>query len=159
MAFGPLHLPFALVTSKQSAKIGRRIVLTLRSTNLPIILTDRAVTELKDLMAGQEKSSSALRVWVAGGGCSGLQYGMALDDGQPEDGDQIFEQEGLKIFVDDLSLKYMEGASVDYVDDTLGGGFKIENPNAVSSCGCGSSFQTEEGQGGGCGSGCGCGSH
>lgn len=128
---------------------------------MPITLTERAVTELKDLMAGQEKSEAALRVWVAGGGCSGLQYGMALDDGQPEEGDQIFEQQGLKIFVDDLSLKYMDGASVDYVDDTLGGGFKIENPNAVSSCGCGSSFQTEEGEGsgGGCGSGgCGCGS-
>jgi len=127
---------------------------------LPITLTERAVTELKDLMAGQEKAEAALRVWVAGGGCSGLQYGMALDDGQPEDGDQIFEQSGLKIYVDDLSLKYMEGASVDYVDDTLGGGFKIENPNAVSSCGCGSSFQTEDGQagGGGCGGGCGCGS-
>lgn len=126
---------------------------------MPITLTERAVTELKDLMKSQEKADAALRVWVAGGGCSGLQYGMALDDGQPEEGDQIFDQDGLKIVVDDLSLKYMDGASVDYVDDTFGGGFKIENPNATSSCGCGSSFQTEEGQGGGCGSGgCGCGS-
>lgn len=112
-------------------------------------------------MASQEKSDAALRVWVAGGGCSGLQYGLALDDGQPEDGDQIFEQDGIRIFVDDLSLNYMEGSSVDYVDDQLGGGFKIENPNAVSSCGCGSSFQTSESgeaQGGGCGcGGCGCG--
>jgi iron-sulfur cluster assembly accessory protein len=126
---------------------------------LPITLTERAVTELKDLMQSQEKAAAALRVWVAGGGCSGLQYGMALDDGSPEEGDQTFEQDGLKIVVDDMSLKYMDGASVDYVDDTFGGGFKIENPNATSSCGCGSSFQTEEGQGGGCGSGgCGCGS-
>lgn len=129
---------------------------------MSISISERAVTELKDLMAGQEKADAALRVWVAGGGCSGLQYGMALDDGQPEDGDKVFEQNGLKIYVDDLSLKYMEGASVDYVDDTLGGGFKIENPNATSSCGCGSSFKTdEEGEaqagGGGCGS-CGCGS-
>lgn len=126
---------------------------------MSITLTERAVTELKDLMAGQAKADAALRVWVAGGGCSGLQYGMALDDSTPEDGDQVFEQDGLKIFVDDLSLRYMAGASVDYVDDSMGGGFKIENPNAVSSCGCGSSFQTEEGQGGGggCGS-CGCGS-
>ncbi len=119
---------------------------------MPITLTDRAAKELKDLMEGQAKAEAALRVWVAGGGCSGLQYGMALDDGKPEDGDQVFEQAGIKIFVDDLSLGYMEGASVDYVDDVLGGGFKIENPNATSSCGCGSSFKTEDSQGGGCGS-------
>jgi iron-sulfur cluster assembly accessory protein len=83
---------------------------------------------------------------------------MALDDGQPEEGDNIFEQDGLKIYVDPLSLNYMDGASVDYVDDVLGGGFKIENPNATSSCGCGSSFKTEDSEGasgGGCGS-CGC---
>lgn len=114
-------------------------------------------------MASQEKSEAALRVWVAGGGCSGLQYGLALDDGQPEEGDKVFEQDGIKIFVDDLSLQYMEGSSVDFVDDNLGGGFKIENPNATSSCGCGNSFQTEDSapaQGGGCGCGsCGCGSN
>ncbi len=124
---------------------------------MAITLSDRAATELKELMVSQDKSAAALRVWVAGGGCSGLQYGMALDDGDPEDGDQIFEQEGIKVFVDGLSLQYMEGSVVDYVDDVMGGGFKIENPNATSSCGCGSSFKTEgsEGGGGGCGS-CGC---
>ncbi len=123
-----------------------------------ITISTRAVTELKDLMSSQAKESAALRVWVAGGGCSGLSYGMALDDGAPEDGDQIFEQDGVKIFVDGLSLNYMDGSSVDFVEDALGGGFKIENPNATSTCGCGSSFKTEGGEGGGCGSGCGCGS-
>lgn len=125
---------------------------------MAITLSDRAATELKELMVSQEKSAAALRVWVAGGGCSGLQYGMALDDGDPEDGDQIFEQNGIKVFVDGLSLQYMEGSVVDYVDDVMGGGFKIENPNATSSCGCGSSFKTEGSEGaagGGCGS-CGC---
>lgn len=122
---------------------------------MPITLTERAACELKELMVSQQKTNAALRIWVAGGGCSGLSYGMALDDGEPEDGDNIFENDGLKIYVDGLSLQYMEGASVDYVDDMMGGGFKIENPNAVSSCGCGSSFKTE-GSGGGCGSGCGC---
>lgn len=124
---------------------------------MAINLTERAALELKDLMASQEKSEAALRVWVAGGGCSGLSYGMALDDGEPEEGDQIYTQDGLKIFIDSLSLQYMEGAVVDYVDDVMGGGFKIENPNATSSCGCGSSFKAEgvEG-GGGCGGGCGC---
>ncbi len=124
---------------------------------MAITLSSRAATELKDLMASQEKSDAALRVWVAGGGCSGLSYGMALDDNPPEDGDQTFEQDGVKILIDPMSLQYMEGATVDYVDDNLGGGFKIDNPNAVSSCGCGSSFKTEDGQapaggGGGCGS-------
>lgn len=120
-----------------------------------ITLTPRAVTELKDLIQSQDKATAALRVWVAGGGCSGLSYGMALDDNAPEEGDNVFEQEGIKVYVDPLSLNYMEGSSVDYVDDTLGGGFKIENPKATSSCGCGSSFKTEDSEGasgGGCGS-------
>jgi iron-sulfur cluster assembly protein len=123
-----------------------------------ITLTEKAATELQDLITSQEKQGSALRVWVAGGGCSGLSYGMALDDSAPEEGDNVFEQSGIKIYIDSLSLNYMDGASVDYVDDVLGGGFKIDNPNAVSSCGCGSSFKTADGEGapsGGCGS-CGC---
>lgn len=126
-----------------------------------ITLTDRAASELKDLMTSQNKTDAALRVWVAGGGCSGLSYGMALDENAPEPDDKVFEHDGVKLFVDTLSLGYMEGSSVDYVDDVLGGGFKIENPNATSSCGCGSSFKTEGSAGGGCGS-CssgGCGSH
>jgi iron-sulfur cluster assembly protein len=112
------------------------------------------------LINSQEKKNAALRVWVAGGGCSGLSYGMALDDSEPEEGDNVFEQNGVKVYVDALSLNYMSGSQVDYVDDVLGGGFKIENPNATSSCGCGSSFKTSDSEGaaaggGGCGS-CGC---
>jgi iron-sulfur cluster assembly accessory protein len=126
-----------------------------------ITLTERAASELSELITSQDKQGSALRVWVAGGGCSGLQYGMALDDNAPEDGDQVFENSGIKIYVDELSLNYMQGASVDYVEDPLGGGFKIENPNATSSCGCGNSFKTADSAGaaaggcGGCGGGCG----
>ena len=122
---------------------------------MPITLTDKAITELKDLMASQDKADAALRVWVAGGGCSGLSYGMALDDGEPEEGDNVYTQDDVKVYVDPLSLQYMDGSTVDYVDDVLGGGFKIDNPNAVQSCGCGSSFQTEGGQGScaGCGGG------
>lgn len=125
---------------------------------MPITLTPRAATELKELMESQGKANAALRVWVAGGGCSGLQYGLALDENEAEADDKVFNQDGLKIFVDEFSLHYMEGSSVDFVDDTLGGGFKIENPNAVGGCGCGSSFKAEdspEAQSGGCGS-CGC---
>jgi iron-sulfur cluster assembly protein len=121
-----------------------------------ITLTPRAAQELSDLIRAENKTNAALRVWVAGGGCSGLTYGMALDENEPEDGDQQFEDSGVRILIDGLSLQYMEGAQVDFVDDAMGGGFKIENPNAKNTCGCGSSFQTEEGQGGGCGS---CGSH
>lgn len=120
---------------------------------MPITLTQRAVAELKEFMASQEKTNAALRVWVAGGGCSGLSYGMALDDGEPEEGDNIFEQDGVKVYVDPLSLEYMDGSTVDFVEDALGGGFKIDNPKAVQSCGCGSSFQTE-GSGGCCSGGC-----
>ncbi len=132
------------------------------ATTNAITLSERAVAELNDLILSQDKAGAALRVWVAGGGCSGLSYGMALDDNAPESDDQVFEQDGIKLFVDTLSLGYMEGAVVDYVDDVLGGGFKVENPNATGGCGCGNSFSTAESgaqaSGGGCGSGCGCGS-
>ncbi|MDX2065588.1 MAG: iron-sulfur cluster insertion protein ErpA [Fimbriimonadaceae bacterium] len=122
-----------------------------------ITLSERAAKELVDLMESQGKQDVALRVWVAGGGCSGLQYGMALDDNAPEEDDKVFESNSVKLYVDSLSLTYMEGSTVDYVDDVLGGGFKIENPNATGSCGCGSSFKAEgaEAPAGGCGS-CGC---
>ena len=123
-------------------------------------LSEKAATEIKGLLAEQGKPDAALRVWVAGGGCSGLQYGMALDDAEPEEGDRVLYNQDVKIYVDPMSLSYMAGATVDYVDDVLGGGFKIENPNATRSCGCGSSFATEEGEAGTSGGGCGsCGHH
>jgi iron-sulfur cluster assembly protein len=128
-----------------------------------VTLTERAASELQGMLVDNDKSEAALRVWVAGGGCSGLSYGMALDENAPEEGDVVMSDKGIKIYVDELSLRYMAGAVVDYVDDVLGGGFKIDNPKAVKSCGCGSSFSTDdetmEGldtrSGGGCGS-CGC---
>jgi iron-sulfur cluster assembly accessory protein len=132
------------------------------ATTKQITLSERAANELKGMLVEHNKLNAALRVWVAGGGCSGLQYGMALDDNEPEEGDMILEDQGIKILVDTLSLKYMTGSVIEFVEDTLGGGFKIENPNAVKSCGCGSSFSTEEEGmegldtgGKGCG-GCGC---
>jgi iron-sulfur cluster assembly accessory protein len=133
-------------------------------TQSQITLTERAASELKGMLVENKKEGAALRVWVAGGGCSGLSYGMAIDDGEPEEGDVIMNDQDIRIFVDGLSLKYMAGSVVEFVDDTLGGGFKIENPNAVRSCGCGSSFSVDEegmegldtGSRGGCG---GCGSH
>ncbi len=130
-----------------------------------IEITAAAVTKLQGLMQEKQLTQHALRVFVAGGGCSGLQYGMTFDD-QQHPGDTEFEANGLPVRVDQMSAKYMRGAQIDYVDSLMGGGFKIENPNAVASCGCGSSFRPKEEDGteasdapasGGCGSGCGCG--
>jgi iron-sulfur cluster assembly protein len=119
---------------------------------MAVTVTERASTEIKGLIAENKAPSVALRVWVEGGGCSGLRYGMQLDDADPEEQDQVFESNGLKVYVDGMSMQYMDGSSIDYVEDVLGGGFKIENPNAAASCGCGSSFSDEEGGGGGCSS-------
>ena len=131
----------------------------------PITVTPGAAQKLGEVMTTKGLAGASLRVFVSGGGCSGLQYGMAFArDGEVEDDDQTFESSGVSLVVDPISISYLEGASIDYVDSLMGGGFKIENPNAVSSCGCGLSFKTSgspEGaasSGGGCGSG-GCGSH
>ncbi len=125
-----------------------------------ITLTEKAVAKVREIIEGQGQAEAGLRVYVAGGGCSGFKYGMALDTEAAPD-DEVFECAGLKVFVDSMSFPYLNGASVDYVDDALlGQGFKVENPNATSSCGCGQSFKTADGApagGGGCGSG-GCGS-
>jgi len=120
-----------------------------------IILTENAAQAVKDLLSKRDlqDESYGLRVFVQGGGCSGFQYGMALDNRVLEN-DLVSEFFGVKVLVDEMSLNYLKGATVDYVDEIMGSGFKIENPNAVSSCGCGSSFRTSEGagdEGGGCG--------
>ena len=130
-------------------------------TTTGVTLSERAAEEIRGLLERQGKADAALRVFVSGGGCSGLNYGMAIDD-SIEEGDFVYTCHGVKVVVDPLSVNYIKGASVDYVEDVMGGVFKIDNPNAVRSCGCGSSFATEgeaetEGAGGGgCGSGCGC---
>ena len=89
------------------------------------------------------KTTHGLRVFVKGGGCGGMQYGMTFEDTVRE-GDEIFEQHGMRVFVDPTSSFYIDGAHIDYVDNLMGGGFHIDNPNAVSSCGCGSSFRTAQ---------------
>jgi iron-sulfur cluster assembly protein len=119
-----------------------------------ISLTDSAAKAVSELLQKRELDGYALRVYIAGGGCSGYQYGMALE-GNIRQEDLIFEQHGVKVVVDEVSINYLRGAKIDYVDEIMGSGFKIENPNAISSCGCGSSFRTAgdaEPAGGGCGS-------
>lgn len=118
-----------------------------------ITMTTSASDKVRDLLAQENDPSLALRIFVAGGGCSGLQYGMTLDEQQ--DGDTVIAQEGFHVLVDEMSVGYIMGSEVDYVDSLMGAGFTVNNPNAVSSCGCGHSFKTADG--GGDARSCGCG--
>jgi len=102
-------------------------------------LTDQALVQLKGLMTQQNVNNIGLRVFVSPGGCSGFQYGMRFED-TPMDGDWTDEREGIQLFVDEFSAQYLEGAQIDYVDELMGGGFTIHNPNAITSCSCGQSF-------------------
>jgi len=105
-----------------------------------LTVTDTAVEKIKGLLAEKNLVDYGLRVWVAGGGCSGMQYAMGFEN-NPQPADAIVEVNGVKLIVDPISMPYIKGASIDFVDSLMGGGFRIENPNAVSSCGCGSSFR------------------
>lgn len=105
-----------------------------------VTLTQAATEKVSGLIAAKNNDQLALRIFIKSGGCSGFSYGMALDEAK--DNDKIFEQNGIKIVVDEQSGQYLEGAQVDYVESMMGGGFKIENPQASSTCGCGSSFRT-----------------
>jgi iron-sulfur cluster assembly protein len=122
-----------------------------------VSLTPSAAEKIRALMA-EEADVSVLRVAIEGGGCSGFQYGLGFDHGAQE-GDHEFECEGVKVVVDPFSAPYLRGARVDYLETIQESGFKIDNPNAVSSCGCGHSFQVEDeaadpNAAPGCGSGC-----
>jgi iron-sulfur cluster assembly protein len=108
---------------------------------MQIELTPSAADAVHELLAKRELDGFALRVFVSGGGCSGYQYGMALENNIREE-DFVSEQHGVKLVIDEISINYLTGATVDFVDEVMGSGFKIENPNAVSTCGCGSSFKT-----------------
>jgi iron-sulfur cluster assembly protein len=119
-----------------------------------VTLTDEALSQLKSLLSKEGNPDLALRVFVTGGGCSGLQYGMAFDD-NVRPGDEIVEQGGVRILIDDFSAPYLRGSEIDYVDSLMGAGFTVHNPNAVRSCACGHSFDT--GDDAGSASPCGCG--
>jgi iron-sulfur cluster assembly accessory protein len=127
-----------------------------------ITVTPEAVAKIKGLIAEKELTDHGLRVFVAGGGCSGMQYGMAFEN-SPRESDLISEIDGVRIIVDPISLDYLRGSNIDFVDNLMGGGFRIDNPNAVASCGCGNSFRTKDEAGGTAhshaGGGCSCGGH
>ena len=104
-----------------------------------INVTETAASRISELLAEEQKVDSGLRVFVQGGGCSGFQYGLMIEESLGES-DQIFESNGVKLYVDPISIRYLKGAEVDFVETVTGGGFTIKNPNAVSTCGCGQSF-------------------
>jgi iron-sulfur cluster assembly protein len=108
-----------------------------------VALTDGAAAKIKELVASRGTAEeSALRVAVRGGGCSGFQYALALD--QAKDDDHVFEHSGVAVIVDKVSMQFVFGSEVDYVDGLQGAGFVVNNPNVVAACGCGSSFQVRE---------------
>ncbi|MDH4346224.1 MAG: iron-sulfur cluster insertion protein ErpA [Thermoleophilia bacterium] len=132
-----------------------------RPTDTLLTITPTAAAKIRELLAEEpDGASMVLRVAIQGGGCSGFQYGLGFDLGAAE-GDHELRLEGVPVVVDPFSAPYLRGATIDYLNTIAESGFKIDNPNAVSSCGCGHSFQVEEGEElpegtsvGGCGSGC-----
>ena len=106
---------------------------------MSVTLTDNFVKRLKALREQEKKPDMMLRIQVNGGGCQGFEYEFKQDTTQNDD-DHLFEKDGVAVLVDDVSLPFLEGAEIDYVDDLIGAHFKVNNPNAASSCGCGTSF-------------------
>ena len=136
---------------------------TIETENIEIIpvltVSPSAVDVIRNLLVQRNIPNHALRVFVSGGGCSGMQYGMAFEE-SPREFDKLIEIDGVRLIVDSTSLMYLQGATIDFVDSLMGGGFRIDNPNACSSCGCGHSFKAKDGEEASAGSGCSsCGSH
>ncbi|NVJ48907.1 MAG: iron-sulfur cluster insertion protein ErpA [Gammaproteobacteria bacterium] len=102
-------------------------------------VTTAASQKVKELLADEDNAAMRLRVYVTGGGCSGFQYGFKFDDYQSDDDTQI-EKDGVVVLVDPLSIQYLAGSTVDYIDGLEGARFIINNPNATATCGCGASF-------------------
>ena len=113
--------------------------------NTALVVSPAAVSIIRDLLAQREIPNHALRVFVTGGGCSGMQYGMAFQE-MPEAGDTVVMSDDIRLLIDPNSMMYLQGATIDYADSLIGGGFRIENPNAASSCGCGHSFKSSDEQ-------------
>jgi len=114
----------------------------METTESAINVTDAAAVKLKELLAGQQDTDQVLRVAVKGGGCSGFQYALALDKAKEDD--HVFEHNGVSVVVDKLSMQFVFGSEVDYVEGLQGAGFAVNNPNVVAACGCGSSFQVKD---------------
>ena len=109
------------------------------TTEAPLLFTDAAARKVSELIAGEGNPKLMLRVFVQGGGCSGLQYGFEFDE-QVQDGDTCVENQGVKLLIDPMSFQYLGGAEIDFRDNLDGAQFVIRNPSAQTTCGCGSSF-------------------
>lgn len=107
-----------------------------------ITVTEAAAAKAAELLSANDKEDAAIRVFIKSGGCSGYSYGMAIDERSLE-GDRIFEDRGVRVVIDPKSWPLLQGSEVDYIENMMGGGFSVNNPNATSSCGCGSSFHTD----------------
>jgi iron-sulfur cluster assembly accessory protein len=108
-----------------------------------VTLTDIAADKVRGFLAQQESEGEiGLRVGVRGGGCSGFQYALALDEKREED--HVFDHEGIRVIVDPASLRYVDGSNVDFTESLMGSGFEVNNPNVVAACGCGSSFRVAD---------------
>lgn len=105
---------------------------------VPVRLTDRAAKRIAEILK-EEPGASSLRVAVTGGGCSGFQYDFCFDDSEAED-DLVIASGGARVLIDSVSLDFLKGAEIDFVEEMIGAAFRINNPNATSSCGCGTSF-------------------
>jgi iron-sulfur cluster assembly accessory protein len=108
-----------------------------------INVSETAAVKITELLSEENKTGSGLRVFVQGGGCSGFQYGLMIEENGQGAGDHVYESNGVKLFVDPISIQYLKNAEVDFVETVSGGGFTIKNPNAKSTCGCGQSFTTD----------------
>lgn len=111
-----------------------------------IVISESATDQIKSLLVAEETPNMFLRLSVKAGGCSGFSYGMGFDNDQSEQ-DKVMEFHGLKVVVDSESHKFLDGVQIDFKDSGMGGGFTIENPNAVASCGCGQSFKARDEEG------------
>jgi iron-sulfur cluster assembly protein len=109
-----------------------------------INLTDNGAEKVREFLTAQSAvaETAGLRVGVRGGGCSGFQYALAFDE--QREGDSVFEHKGIRLLVDNQSLPYVQGSTIDFVDGLQGAGFKVDNPNVIAACGCGSSFRVAE---------------
>ena len=107
-----------------------------------ITLTQAATQQVKKLIEQEQKPNLGLRIGVKGGGCSGMTYVLSIDEASPKQYDSVFEQDGIKVIVDAKSQLYLDGTTIDYKGNLMGGGFEFQNPMAKKSCGCGTSFST-----------------
>lgn len=115
----------------------------ITGTSEQLIITDAAVDRIRTLLVRENKPDAGLRLYISGGGCAGMSYGMSIDDTVSGD-DAVVKTKGIKVIVDKLSLIYLRGSKIDYVENLQTSGFQIDNPNAASSCGCGLSFKANK---------------